>query len=136
MNRMFGTDDSIIDQYVWFDRNSGSRTQPPYTLEPNPFGLHNMLGNVREFCLDWYDPDIYRTYAGSGPVTDPRGASGGREHVVRGGSYRDDPADLRAADRGHTEHDRWLLTDPQSPKSIWWYSDVKDVGFRVVREMD
>ena len=28
------------------------------------------------------------------------------------------------------------MTDPQSPKSIWWYSDCNDVGFRVVRELD
>jgi len=136
INRILGTDDSVIGTYVWFERNSASKTQPPYTIEPNPWGLHNMLGNVREFCLDRYDPAIYGTYAGRGPVEDPRVLSGGREHVVRGGSYRDDPADLRIANRDHTQHDRWLLTDPQSPKSIWWYSDVRDVGFRVVRELD
>ena len=46
----------------------------------------------------------------------------------------DDAADLRSAARGQTEHDAWLKTDPQDPKSIWWYSDIRSVGFRVVCE--
>jgi formylglycine-generating enzyme required for sulfatase activity len=94
----------------------------------------DMLGNVREFCLDWYAPDAYSHL--SGEATDPRGPESGKEHVVRGGSYLTDAADLRCAARDHTREDDWLLTDPQSPKSIWWYSDVTDVGFRVVREVD
>ena len=69
-------------------------------------------------------------------ATDPRGPESGKEHVVRGGSYRSDAADLRCAARDHTREEDWLLTDPQSPKSIWWYSDCTDVGFRVVREYD
>ncbi|MBP3269965.1 MAG: hypothetical protein J6L98_04720, partial [Bacteroidales bacterium] len=50
----------------------------------------------------------------------------------RGGSYADDASVVRSAARGHTEHDKWLKTDPQNPKSIWWYSDIKGIGFRVV----
>jgi formylglycine-generating enzyme required for sulfatase activity len=95
----------------------------------------DMLGNVREFCLDRYAPDAYSLVAHSESI-DPRGPDSGKEHVVRGGSYRSDAADLRCAARDHTREEDWLLTDPQSPKSVWWYSDVTDVGFRVVREMD
>jgi len=136
-NRWFGTDTTEMERFVWFEGNSKRKTQVPYINEPNPWGLYNMLGNVREFCLDWYSPDIYGTYASrGGVVTDPRGPSSGKEHVVRGGSYTSDPADLRSADRDRTYHDRWLLTDPQAPKSVWWYSDTKEVGFRVVREME
>ena len=135
-NRWFGTDESIITQYVWYEGNSSSKTQPPYTNEPNPWGLYNMLGNVREFCLDWYSHDIYGSYRGDGPIENPKGPASGTEHVVRGGSYKSDPADLRSAARDRTYHDRWMLTDPQSPKSVWWYSDSKDVGFRVVREYE
>jgi len=54
--------------------------------------------------------------------------------VVRGGSYRDDAADLSSAKRSSTQTDCWLKTDPQIPKSIWWYSDCFHVGFRVVCE--
>jgi formylglycine-generating enzyme required for sulfatase activity len=104
-------------------------------MAPNPFGLVNMLGNVREFCLDWYGDETYGNRVGEGPVVDPRGPDTGEEHVVRGGSFRSDPAELRAAARDFTRTDACLLTDPQIPKSIWWYSDCNDIGFRVVREL-
>ncbi len=136
MNKWFGRDTSVIDQYVWYRGNSKYKTQVPYEIEPNAYGLYNMLGNVKEFCLDWYSPDTYANYARQGSVTDPTGPSSGKEHVVRGGSYDSDPADLRSAARDMTQHDKWLMTDPQSPKSIWWYSDTREVGFRVVRERD
>jgi len=54
--------------------------------------------------------------------------------VIRGGSFKNDAAGLRSAARDHTRTDAWLMTDPQIPKSIWWYSDCNDVGFRVVCE--
>ncbi|MCE5249803.1 formylglycine-generating enzyme family protein, partial [bacterium] len=136
INRMFRKDTSAIDRYVWSATDSGYKTYPPFTKDANPWGLYNMLGNVMEFCLDWYAPDALDTYPGGGPVVDPAGPQTGTEHVVRGGSYNSDPADLRIANRDHTQHDRWLVTDPQSPKSIWWYSDTKEVGFRVVRVFD
>lgn len=134
-NRLFGVDTTVFDSYIWSVINSKNKTQLPYRNKPNPWGLYNMLGNVREFCGDWYAPDIYTTYSGQN-VVDPKGPSSGKEHVVRGGSYTTDPSGLRSAARDHTYHDRWLMTDPQSPKSVWWYSDTKEVGFRVVREFE
>jgi len=89
-----------------------------------------MLGNVMEYCSDWYAADAY--FKIKDGELDPKGPSNGNEHVVRGGSYADDASVVRSASRGHTEHDKWLKTDPQNPKSIWWYSDIKGVGFRVV----
>ena len=136
INRLFGVDESIINKYVWYTGNSPGKTQPPYTNEPNRWGLYNMPGNVKEFCLDWYTPDLSIVYPDDSAVVDPKGPKSGSEHVVRGGSYNSDPADLRSGARDRTYTDRWLLTDPQSPKSKWWYSDSKDVGFRVVREYE
>ena len=43
---------------------------------------------------------------------------------------------LRSAARDYTRTEAWLKTDPQMPKSIWWYSDCFNVGFRVVCEFD
>jgi hypothetical protein len=69
-------------------------------------------------------------------VKNPRGPRNGAEHVVRGGSYKNTAKDVRVARRDFTKTKEWLVTDPQIPKSIWWYSDVKSVGFRVVCEYD
>ncbi|MFC1541394.1 SUMF1/EgtB/PvdO family nonheme iron enzyme [Candidatus Latescibacterota bacterium] len=135
-NKLFGIDSSIIDKHVWYASNSSDKTQPAYSSEPNAWGLYNMLGNVKEFCLDWYIPDPFTNYDGASVIVNPSGPEHGTEHVVRGGSFRTDPADLRSAARDRTYHDEWMMTDPQSPKSIWWYSDVKDVGFRIVCEID
>lgn len=63
---------------------------------------------------------------------DPKGPENGEEFVVRGGAYSDDASQVRCAARNHTRNDDWLRTDPQNPKSIWWYSDIKGIGFRVV----
>jgi formylglycine-generating enzyme required for sulfatase activity len=88
---------------------------------------------VWEFCLDYYSPDFYKT---DSVKVDPRGPVKGPEHVIRGGSFKSDARDVRSAARDYTKTKAWLVTDPQMPKSIWWYSDVIDVGFRVVCEPD
>lgn len=134
-NKIFGADTAVINSYVIYQENSPYRTQPPSEVKPNPFGLKNMLGNVAEFCLDYYDPLVYAKYP-KGVVKNPRGPRNGQEHVVRGGSYLSDAQNLRVADRDFTKTEAWLVTDPQIPKSIWWYSDAKHVGFRVICEYD
>lgn len=107
-------DTAVISTYVIYNENSPSKTQEPSEVKPNPWGLINMSGNVAEFTSDIYE--------------------GTEEHVIRGGSYRDDAAGVRSASRDSTRTDEWLKTDPQMPKSIWWYSDCFYVGFRVVME--
>ena len=93
-----------------------------------------MSGNVAEFCLDYYSPDTYK--ADTVAAVNPRGPLKGPEHVIRGGSFTSDAKDVRSAARDFTKTKAWLVTDPQMPKSIWWYSDCINVGFRVVLEAD
>jgi len=124
---------SQIGKSVIYGINSSNRSAKPSDVEPNPFGLKNMLGNVAEYCSDWYSPDAYSSLT-QGAV-DPKGPACGTEHVVRGGLYNSSAADVRCASRASTHHDDWLRTDPQNPKSIWWYSDYKGIGFRVVCEI-
>ena len=133
-NSLFGADTAVINTFVIYELNSGSKTQEPSRVRANPFGLKNMLGNVFEYCSDWYAPNAYSMTATS--VTNPKGPEEGTERVIRGGSYTSDAADLRSAARFMTKSEEWLKTDPQQPQSIWWYTDMKGIGFRVVCEVE
>ena len=133
MRGVFKADTAVIATNVVYAANSGNRTQEPSRVAVNPFGLKNMLGNVMEYCSDWYAEDAYASLQDG--AVDPQGPAEGAEYVVRGGSYASDAAQVRSAARGSTHHDDWLRTDPQNPKSIWWYSDIKGIGFRVVCEV-
>jgi hypothetical protein len=56
-------------------------------------------------------------------------------HTARGGSYDDDPELLRASARRGSNPD-WKQQDPQLPKSIWYLTDAKFLGFRIVRSLE
>jgi formylglycine-generating enzyme required for sulfatase activity len=133
-NRMFGPDTAVINRFAIYVLNSGMKTSEPSRVHENPFGLKNMLGNVLEYCSDWYAPNAYSMTGVS--VSNPAGPEEGSEYVVRGGNYTSDAADLRVAARFSTQTDEWLKTDPQQPKSIWWLTDIKGIGFRLVCETD
>ena len=132
--KLFKADTAGIARYVVYVNDSKNRTGEPSAVQPNPFGLKNTLGNVMEYCADWYAPDAYSKMPDG--AIDPKGPAGGEEHVVRGGAFTDDASVLRSAARSHTRHKEWLKTDPQQPQSIWWYSDIRAIGFRVVCEYD
>jgi formylglycine-generating enzyme required for sulfatase activity len=74
-----------LDAVAWHDPNSGNKTHPVGQKQPNGFGLYDMLGNVWEWCSDWYGESYY----GSSPATDPKGASSGQSRILRGGSWDD-----------------------------------------------
>jgi formylglycine-generating enzyme required for sulfatase activity len=88
-----------LDAIAWYAANSGSQTHPVGRKQPNAWGLHDMHGNVWEWCLDWYG-----SYAGDS-VTDPQGPASGSLRVARGGSWGSDAVYCRSAIRGRREPD-------------------------------
>lgn len=134
LKSIFKPTTEIIGDYAVYAKNSNMQTQEPSVVKENPYGLLNMSGNVWEFTKDFFAEDTYKNYGGE--VTDPTGPEDGTEFVIRGGAFDSDAIELRSANRDQTQTEKWLVTDPQMPKSIWWYSDSKNVGFRVVCETE
>ncbi len=88
-----GQDAGRLGEYAWFDKNSDSQTHPVGLKKPNAWGLHDMHGNVWEWCSDWYGE--YPKNA----VKDPQGPTWGAERVYRGGSFYNSAGFCRSACR-------------------------------------
>ena len=103
--------DLTLDALGWYCGNAPTGPQPVAQKSANAFGLHDMHGNLREWCWDWYGP-----VAGD-VVTDPAGPDSGVERVCRGGSWYNTAQECRSAAREALPPD----------------SADDTVGFRIVR---
>ncbi len=105
--------DYNLEQIAWYQHNAGNRTHPVCEKQPNAWGLYDVLGNVWEWCWDWYGP-----YA-PGPQRDPVGPTGGFHRALRGGAWYNEARFCRAAQR--------YKYSPLGRRSL--------VGFRPVRSL-
>lgn len=106
-----------LSDHAWTRENSKARTHPVGGKKPNAWGLHDVLGNVMEHCLEPYAPP------------DMTGA-------VRGAAWISPASEARHANRQKVLDEKWLVRDPKTPIRAWWLTDAPFVGFRVVRTAD
>jgi formylglycine-generating enzyme required for sulfatase activity len=92
----FGDDESQLGEYAWYGGSLDGHPQPVGQREPNTWGLHDMLGNVWEWCRDWYDKSYYQ----KSTAVDPQGPDAGANRVIRGGVWASPAQHVRAAFRG------------------------------------
>ena len=76
-----------LPAFAWFKGRFEGKTHPVGRKKPNAYSLHDLAGNVAEWCADWFDPGFYRR----SPVEDPRGPDEGTRRCVRGGSFLSSP---------------------------------------------
>jgi formylglycine-generating enzyme required for sulfatase activity len=113
----FGDDSSQLGNYAWYDSNSGNKTHPVGQKKPNAWGLHDMHGNVWEWCAD----DWHESYAQKPQALKNNGSvvwsnSNASSKLLRGGSWLNAPRYCRSAFR------------------LSYYPDIRgySYGFRVV----
>lgn len=92
----FGDSESLLSEYAWFDENTRkvdeAYAHPVGLKKPNPWGLYDVHGNVREWCSDRHGNGL----AGG---TDPAGPAAGSSRIYRGGGWNIDAKSCRSAFR-------------------------------------
>ena len=119
----YGDDSALLGNFAWFAENALGETHDVGKLLPNTFGLHDMHGNVWEWCWDWhsnYKPSKKAKASLGDVIEDPIGPDAGRLRVIRGGCWGSDSQWVRSSAR-HAYY----------PDEALWH-----IGFRVARNLE
>ena len=129
-----GDDSTQLTKYAWFEQNSDYKFQKVGQKLPNAWGLFDMLGNVLEWTLDHYEANRYNSLIDN--VTDPIVPPNAAKYpkALKGGGFTETAGELRCAQRFHSDPS-WNQRDPQIPRSKWWLTEAKSVGFRIIRPL-
>ena len=136
----FGEEMDDLEDHAWnYESVDEEVRQQVGQLKPNPFGLHDMYGNVAEWVLDQYDEDGYTHVEAGASLTVEQAFRKPTKvfpRVVRGGSFDSAPEECRSAARMGSEKN-WKVADPNYPQSPWWHTDAPatGVGFRIIRPL-
>lgn len=136
----FGDDPEKMGDYAWYTDNSDDVYHHVGKKKPNPFGLHDIYGNVGELVIDQYEADAYKRLSGKKDLLATQTIMPATRifpQVIRGGSWDSDTDDLRSAARFKTDEE-WRESDPNIPKSPWWLTEDPSmaVGFRMIRPLE
>jgi formylglycine-generating enzyme required for sulfatase activity/serine/threonine protein kinase len=112
----FGDDVNLLEQFAWNGKNAAGQSHPVGTKPANAFGLHDMHGNLWEWCQDFWDERWYEKSS----LGDPTGPASGSGGVIRGGFWGHKAPYFRSALR----------------HSITQSKRDRNGGFRVVRTID
>ncbi|MBI5917399.1 MAG: SUMF1/EgtB/PvdO family nonheme iron enzyme [Bacteroidetes bacterium] len=123
-----------LADYAWFYDNSFEKYHEVAQKKPNALGLYDLLGNVAEWTLDFYDENYLQNLQGDPAVNPWVEPTKRHSRTVKGGSYDSNASDCRCPARRKSEP-KWQARDPQIPKSRWWNPDSPFVGFRLVRPL-
>lgn len=101
--------EETLEEYAWYAKNSGETTHPVGLKKPNGLGLYDMAGNVREWCLDWYNNvDFYA----KGPKDNPESKVAKKQiahenhgRCQRGGGWHDESREMRTVSRRNNSPD-------------------------------
>lgn len=146
----FGDDASKLKEHAWYLDNSDEERHLVGKLKPNPWGLHDMLGNVCEWTLDQYDQEGYsfiEKQRGSTqqPVLEQQVLPAHRAfnkpsteypRCLRGGSWDLSDEECTCFSRLGSDEE-WKATEAGIPQSPWWFTDSlgMSAGFRIIRPL-